>query len=122
MCSELYYVKTSKSLIAAKNYPIMSHFAENDSRVNQDKDIIMWHYRLGHPKFMYIEKLFPHLFINKNLSLFKYETCQLAKHTKSSYLIIPYKPSKPFVLIHSDIWGPSKIKNINGARLISITS
>lgn len=30
-----------------------------------NKDVIMWHRRLGHPNFYYLERLFPDLFIKK---------------------------------------------------------
>lgn len=77
---------------------------------------MLWHYRLGHPNFTYVEKLFPHLFINKKSNLYQCEICQLAKHTRHVYPSLQYKPSHPFSVIHSDIWGPSRVKNINGAR------
>ncbi|RVW25377.1 Retrovirus-related Pol polyprotein from transposon TNT 1-94 [Vitis vinifera] len=32
------------------------------------------------------------------------------------YPQIPYKPSTVFSLVHSDVWGPSRIKNISGTR------
>ena len=28
----------------------------------------------------------------------------------------PYKPSQPFYVIHSDVWGPSRVRNVNGSR------
>nr|KYP62171.1 Retrovirus-related Pol polyprotein from transposon TNT 1-94 [Cajanus cajan] len=37
-------------------------------------------------------------------------------HTRSSYPPQPYKPSQPFSLIHSDIWGPSRVNNVTGSR------
>ncbi|RVW96855.1 Retrovirus-related Pol polyprotein from transposon TNT 1-94 [Vitis vinifera] len=39
-----------------------------------------------------------------------------AKHTRTVYPQIPYKPSTVFSLVHSDVWGPSRIKNISGTR------
>ncbi|RYG47403.1 MAG: hypothetical protein EOO01_14865, partial [Chitinophagaceae bacterium] len=33
---------------------------------NEDDDIMLWHFRLGHLNFMYLQKMFPALFINKN--------------------------------------------------------
>ena len=71
-----------------------------------EESIMLWHYRLGHPNFMYLKKMFPSLF-NKRLRNFHCETCQLSKHTRSTYPPQPYKPSQPFSLIHSDVWGPS---------------
>ena len=76
---------------------------------------MLWHYRLGHPSLMYLKKLFPSL-INKNSFEFQCEVCQLSKYVRNSYPSQPYKSSHPFYLIHSDVWGPSKIKNISGCR------
>ena len=76
----------------------------------------MLHYRLGHPSFVYLAKLFPRLFINKNPASYHCEICQFAKHTRTVYPQIPYKPSTVFSLVHSDVWGPSRIKNISGTR------
>ena len=71
------------------------------------------HYRLGYPN---LQKLFPSLFINKNPKLFQCEVCQFSKHSRTPYHIQPYKSSHPFSLIYSDVWGPSRIKNINGTQ------
>ena len=76
---------------------------------------MLWHYRLGHPNFLYLEKLFPHLF-NKNSKVFQCEVCQLSNHICNYYPHQPYKSSHPFYLIHSDVWGPSRISNISGSR------
>ena len=68
-----------------------------------NKDVMMWHRRLGHPNFHYLKRLFPVLFSNKNPSSFHCDICQLAKHTRTSYPAKPYTKSHPFILIHSDI-------------------
>lgn len=39
---------------------------ESINQSNKNSAIMLWHYRLGHPNFMYLQKLFPSLFINKN--------------------------------------------------------
>ena len=65
---------------------------------------------------MYLKKLFPSLFVNKDVHSFACETCQFAKQTRVPYPLQPYKIFKPFSLIHSDIWGPSRINNISGVR------
>ncbi|RVW26161.1 Retrovirus-related Pol polyprotein from transposon TNT 1-94 [Vitis vinifera] len=54
--------------------------------------------------------------INKNPASYRCEICQFAKHTRTVYPQIPYKPSTVFSLVHSDVWGPSRIKNISGTR------
>ena len=76
---------------------------------------MLWHYRLGHPNFLYLKKLFPTLF-NKNTFIYKCEICQLSKHTRTTYPQRPHKPSHPFSIIQSDVWGPSRVANITGSR------
>ncbi|CAN0910966.1 Retrovirus-related Pol polyprotein from transposon TNT 1-94 [Linum grandiflorum] len=83
---------------------------------NFSSQIMLWHIRLGHPSFGYLERLLPKLFLNKRSKDFQCDVCQLAKHTRSSYHGLSYRPTRPFAIIHSDIWGPTRIKNINGAR------
>jgi len=77
---------------------------------------MLWHCRLGHPSFLYLKHLFPNLFRNKLLSSFQCDICQLAKHHRASFPIQPYKASKPFILIHSDVWGPSRTLTNFGKR------
>ena len=78
--------------------------------------IMLWHQRLGHPSFPYLKKLYPHLFINKNLDSFNCDICQLAKHTRVPFKSRPYSPSSPFSLIHSDLWGPSRVPNLSATK------
>lgn len=42
--------------------------------------------------------------------------CELAKHKRVSFPVSNKRSSIPFYLIHSDIWGPSPIPNITGAK------
>ncbi|KAE8666093.1 Lysyl-tRNA synthetase 1 isoform 1 [Hibiscus syriacus] len=44
------------------------------------------------------------------------QVCQLSKHTRVPYPLKPYVQSQPFSLIHSDLWGASRVKNVTGAR------
>ncbi|CAN0870173.1 Retrovirus-related Pol polyprotein from transposon TNT 1-94 [Linum grandiflorum] len=81
-----------------------------------DDQIMLWHTRLGHPSFGYLERLLPKLFMNKSSRSLQCETCQMAKHTRSIYSGVKYRPTQPFAVIHSDIWGPTRVKNINGAK------
>lgn len=87
-----------------------------DSKTDGLSHILLWHHRLGHPNFIYLKKLMPHLFTNVTVSSLRCDSCILSKQTKSSYLPKPYRPSCPFNLVHSDIWGPSRVANINGSR------
>lgn len=81
-----------------------------------ENEIMLWHYRLGHPSFNYLKYLFPNLFKNKDISSFCCEVCELAKHHRSVYPSLKYMPSKPFSLVHSDIWGPSRVKTASSSR------
>ncbi|KAG8488956.1 hypothetical protein CXB51_016958 [Gossypium anomalum] len=83
---------------------------------SKEDSIMLWHRRLGHPNFMYLKKLFPLLFLNKKISSLNCEICQLSKHTRVPYPLKPYVQSQLFSLIHSDLWGASRVKNITGAR------
>ena len=71
------------------------------------EQIMRWHYRLGHPSFSYFKHLFPALFKDIDCSFFHCESCYLSKSQHATYLFKPYFATKPFYLIHSDVWGPS---------------
>ena len=57
--------------------------------ISSDNNVMIWHYRLGHPNFHYLKHLFPNLFKNKSPSSFQCEVCELAKHHRSFF---PPKP------------------------------
>ena len=44
------------------------------------------------------------------------EVCEFAKHHRVSYPIKDYTPTSSFTLIHSDVWGPSRIQTVSSAR------
>ena len=60
--------------------------------------------------------LFPDLFSGIDVSVFKCEVCTLAKHHKVSYPISNFKSTIPLSVIHSDVWGPSRIANLGGTK------
>lgn len=76
--------------------------------------IMLWLFRLGHPSFSYLKQLFPSLFKNKNPLMLQCEICQLTKHHIVYFPFHPYKESKPFSLMHSDIWRPLRVTNVIG--------
>ncbi|XP_074354950.1 uncharacterized protein LOC141693694 isoform X2 [Apium graveolens] len=82
----------------------------NSGLFTTNDNVMLWHYRLGHPSFHYMRHLFPKFFMNKDPSTFDCEICQLAKHHRNPFPSQPYKATRPFTIIHSDVWGPSKIK------------
>lgn len=82
----------------------------------KEKQIWLWHHRLGHPSFSYMKHLFPQLFSNLNYSDFKCDTCILAKIHCVPFPISPNKCDIPFVLIHYDVQGPSPIITVSSIR------
>ena len=40
----------------------------------------------------------------------------IVQKCEKNYPIQGYKTSHPFAIFHSNIWGPSRVKNISGAR------
>ena len=70
------------------------------------------HQRLGHPSQNKMHLLVPSL---SKLSSFECQSCQLGKHTRSTYCQRVNKSvASPFALVHSDIWGPSRVKSTLG--------
>ena len=78
--------------------------------------IIQWHKRLGHPSFYVLAKLYPHLFKHCNMETLVCDACELAKHTRVSYPPINNKSSVPFMMIHSDVWGPNLVVSVSGYK------
>ena len=75
----------------------------------------LWHSRLGHPSSSRLQ------FLAKNVLHFPFsnnacEVCPLAKQTRLPFHLSSISSSKPFSLIHCDIWGPHKIASFSGAR------
>ena len=84
---------------------------------SSNKDTIwLYHLRLGHSSFRVLKVIFPYLFQGLDIFEFHCETCELEKHTRVSFLISNKRSSHPFHLIHIDIWGPSTIPTVSGAR------
>lgn len=61
--------------------------------------------------------MFPTLFRTPDSSDFHCDVCVISKHHRVSYPISNKMSSKPFSLVHFDVWGPSKIPNCSGVRL-----
>ena len=80
----------------------------NFASISKENDVMLWHYRLGHPNFQYLKYLFPNLFKHKSPSSFQCEVCQFSKHHRASFFPQPYKRTSPFTVINSNIWGPCR--------------
>ncbi|KAI5315178.1 hypothetical protein L3X38_044354 [Prunus dulcis] len=89
-----------------------THHVKGDESIRMKK-IWLWHRRLGHASFGYLKLLFPDLFSQFAESDFHCETCILAKSHRISYPLRLNKSSLPFMIVHSDVWGPSRVPTIS---------
>ncbi|KAM1195307.1 hypothetical protein ACFX2J_021817 [Malus domestica] len=83
---------------------------------NEASKIWLWHRRLGHASFGYLQKLFPSLFGKHDISNLKCGVCEMAKSHRTSFPPSLNKSSIPFMIIHFDVWGPSKTATLGGAH------
>ena len=70
---------------------------------------------MGHALFGYLKWLFPTLFTDLDMSSFNCDVCTLAKSHRASFPLSLNKSPTPFMVIHSDVWGPSKVPSLRGA-------
>ena len=74
----------------------------------------MVHAQLGHPSLATLKLLMPSL---SKLSSLLYKSCQLGKHVRSTFQSrVIGRASSPFALVHSDVWGPSRVVSTLGSR------
>ncbi|KAH7845799.1 hypothetical protein Vadar_006185 [Vaccinium darrowii] len=70
------------------------------------------HCRLGHPSLENLKRLEPSC---SHVDALPCEICEFSKHLKVSfYPRVESRASRPFKLVHSDIWGPMHVPNIFG--------
>lgn len=63
-----------------------------------------------------MRKLYLDLGNSLDFSKLKCKICELAKKQRVSYPISGKRSEIPFSVIHIDIWGPSRVTCISGAR------
>ena len=90
--------------------------ADESQRERKISEIWLQHRRLGHASFGYLKKLLPSLFEKCDISSFHCEVCELAKSHRASFPLTLNKSLLPFMVIHSDVWGPSKVPTLSGYR------
>jgi hypothetical protein len=44
------------------------------------------------------------------------DACEVGKHNRFIYPSIGLCSCEPFILIHSDVWGPCSVTSMNGAK------
>ena len=68
MHSRLYFLNLPKSQTHNDGESQSNSCFHSIIKTNNDSDVMLWHYRLGHPNFLYLKRMFPSLFINKILN------------------------------------------------------
>ena len=69
----------------------------------QTSEVWLWHRRLGHASFGYLQKLFPSLFSQLDISSFTCDICELAKSHRVPFPLSSHKSLVPFSLVRSDV-------------------
>lgn len=73
---------------------------------------VVWHKRLGHPQARVVELLKKNKLIlssSKNKDQSKSNSCQMAKACRLPYIQSNEFCTKPFGIVHCDLWGPSTV-------------
>nr|CAN63629.1 hypothetical protein VITISV_018697 [Vitis vinifera] len=110
---KLYYLDLQSKYSNKLQQALMTDGFEGEKKKSE---IWLWHQRLGHASFGYLKKLFPSLFAMSDISGFRCDICELAKSHRASFPLILNKSPFPFMVIHSDVWGPSKVPTLSGSR------
>ena len=72
------------------------------------------HYRLGHPSLTTLKSMVPTL---QKIQSLECETCQLGKHHRDSFRPRPdVRVPHPFMIVHSDVWGPCRVVSNIGVK------
>jgi GAG-pre-integrase domain len=79
-------------------------------------ELILLHYRLGHIFFTILGKLYHKLYSKCDKTKLVYDACEFAKHTRTIYPTSDNRNSSCFDIIHSDVWGLSRVASLSGAR------
>ena len=85
--------------------------------VSSIPSLALWHARLGHTSSSRIQQLASRgLLGSVSTENFDCVSCQLGKQPAWSFNTSESISSDIFDLIHSDVWGPSSVSNIDGSR------
>ncbi|KAF8394586.1 hypothetical protein HHK36_020800 [Tetracentron sinense] len=96
-----------------KNKPYSSPSAFTSSTVSSS----VWHHRLGHPSHQTLQQVAPHIHLGRSS---QHQTicssCQMGKSSRLPFQLSDSISQYPLELVHTDVWGPSSITSINGAK------
>ncbi|KAK4381918.1 Retrovirus-related Pol polyprotein from transposon RE2 [Sesamum angolense] len=99
----LYYLDTTTT-------PVSAH------TISATISPFQWHCCLGHPSLAKLEQLLP---LESAVSKLECEFYELGKHHRVSYPSrVNNCSSSPFDLVHSNVWGPSRIEFVGGLDIL----
>ncbi|RVW50306.1 Retrovirus-related Pol polyprotein from transposon TNT 1-94 [Vitis vinifera] len=110
---KLYYLDLQSKDSNKLQQALMADGYEGEKKKSE---IWLWHRHLRHASFGYLKKLFSSLFAKSDISGFRCDICELAKSHRVSFPLILNKSPLPFMVIHFDVWGPSKVPTLSGSR------
>ncbi|GAB2294442.1 hypothetical protein Dimus_038297 [Dionaea muscipula] len=98
------------------DHAVHTHVAMIGNRVAHS----LWHKRLGHPSNVIVSTMLAKSHISSSIDSYQSqnvcESCLAGKFSKLPFDISMSRSSRPFELIHSDVWGPSPVVSIDGYR------
>ena len=101
----------SNGLYVLKDSPVHAFYSSRQQTTSED----IWHMRLGHPN----QQVLQYLQKNKAVSINKSskgicEACQFGKSSRLPFSSSCSTTSRPLQKIHSDLWGPTPTKSVQG--------
>jgi GAG-pre-integrase domain len=79
-------------------------------------ELFLLHYCLGHIPFTVLGRLYPKLHSRCSKTKLVCDACEFAKHTRTMYPSFGNRSNSCFDIVHSDVWGPSRVTFLSGSR------
>ena len=114
LTSGLYHIQSKVFHGASTSSANFSAAANNNYCLSIVDTAKLWHLRLGHLPFSRIKLLLPDCDISACLHDVICQVCPMAKLPRKSFPHSSLKTSKPFEMLHIDVWGPYKVKTHSG--------
>ena len=85
-----------------------------DLVADQPDPVLLWHWRLDHPSMQKFQSVIP---VGSFVSYSGCDSCELGKHHCAIFQSrVNNRSSYAFELVHSDVWGLSRVPSIKGFR------
>ncbi|KAJ7961715.1 Retrovirus-related Pol polyprotein from transposon TNT 1-94 [Quillaja saponaria] len=113
----LYLLEYGPSILAnTVDTVASSQSLQSSASITSQQQLVQWHRRLGHPSFLVLGNMFPDLLKHCTMNNLLCDACEFAEHKRASYPLLNNKSTTLFALIHSDVWGPSRVVSLSGYK------